>query len=172
MINPINNTQTTDVGSHQTMESFRPQRTPAKDIPFLRVLIGFLVILAIAFGLSRIGSIERTKEFSGELIRDGQSYSGTLVLTHTIQDKVLGFTTLSGQIRIYSDSGKELVKIPLSDYTNSRTGYLNCSPSSREDTDIYFDAKLEQLAIVSPNYIWISADPEFLDPIPYFPAID
>ena len=171
MINPINTTQTSDVGSHQTMEAFRAQRIPTKDISFLRLVIGFLVLLAIAFGISRIGSIERTKEFSGELIRDGQSYSGTLVLTHTIQDKVLGFTTLTGQIQIYSESGKELAKIPLSDYSNTGTGYLFCSPSSREDTDIYFDAKLEQLAIVTPTYIWISADPEFLDPIPYFPEI-
>ena len=93
------------------------------------------------------------------------------MLTHTIQDKVLGFTTLTGQIQIYSESGKELAKIPLSDYSNTGTGYLFCSPSSREDTDIYFDAKLEQLAIVTPTYIWISADPEFLDPIPYFPEI-
>jgi len=170
MVNPMNPmTQPSDVGTRQTTETFRSQRIPLKDAPFLYVLIGFICILALCFGLSRIGSIERTREFSGELIRDGQSESGTLVLTHTLQDKVLGFNTLSGSIRIYNDSGKLVKEIPLADYTHTRSDYLSCYPSALPDAEIFLDTRLEQLAITTPTYTWISADPEFLDSIPYFP---
>jgi len=166
MINhPMNSTQVTDIGSHQTMEGLRPQRSPAKDGPSLRVILVFVLILALVIGISCIFSAKQTKEFSGELIWDGQSQSSTLVLTHTFQDKRSDFSTISGSIEIFDESGALLFSFSLSGHPETHTGYLSFPVPGQKNQVLFFDTALEQPAFTSPTCTFTAASPEFLDRI-------
>ena len=164
MINhPYTATQPTDVGSHQTLEGLRPQRTPSKDLPFLRVILGFVCILALVIGISCFFSAEQTKEFSGELIQDGQSQPCTLVLTHTLQDQRSDFSTISGSIEIFDESGNPIMDFSFSGHPESHTGYLSFPVPDQRKIVLFFDTALEQLVFTNPNCTFVAADSEFLE---------
>ena len=163
MINhPYNATQPTDVGSHQTLEALRPQRSHVQR-SFLPVILILICIFALVIGIACFFSAEQSKEFSGELIQDGQSQPCTLVLTHTRKDLRSEFSTISGSIEIFDESGALLFSHSLSGHPEAHNGYLSYLVYVEKKIVLFFDPTLEQLVLTNPDFTFTAASPEFLE---------